>query len=217
MGNHGKPAERQRARELRARSWTLRAIADELGVAKGTASVWVRDVDFVPRPRNRGHPAGPKHPMRLKKEAEIAQCRVEADSWLGEVSDRDLALFALALYAGEGSKADGSVVFANSDPVLIKVFVTWLRRHFELDETRFRVKIYLHADLDLDAAVDFWISVIGVPRSQFNKPYRAAVDETKRTNRHVNGCASIVYHSRYIHRSVMAMIATIGSAVADPG
>ena len=52
MGYGGKFVARERARELRAQSWTLQEIADELGVAKGSVSVWVRDVDFTPKPRN---------------------------------------------------------------------------------------------------------------------------------------------------------------------
>ena len=75
MGYRGKVEERQRARELRAQSWTLQEIATELGVSKGSVSGWVRDVDFESRPRTRGHPAGPKHPMRLKKEAELERPR----------------------------------------------------------------------------------------------------------------------------------------------
>lgn len=217
MGYRGKLAERERARELRAESWTLVEIARELGVLKGTVSVWVRDVDFVPRPRNRGHPAGPKHPMRLKKEAEIARCRDEAEAWVGELTPRDLAMYALALYAGEGSKGDGSVVFANSDPRLVRIFLAWLRSAFKLDESKLRVKLYLHADLDVQAAIAYWGSVTGVPPGQFNKPYRAVVDDTMRTNRHVFGCTSVVYHSRSVHRRVMAMIAAVGSMFADPG
>ena len=217
MGYRGKVEERARARELRAQSWTLQEIVDELGVAKGSVSVWVRDVEFEPRPRNRGHPAGAKHPMRLKKEAEIEACRIEAERWVGELTERDRAMYALALYAGEGSKRDGSVVFANSDPLLMRAFVGWMRNEFELDETKFRVKLYLHADLDLCAAVLHWSQVLGVPPEQFNKPYRAIVDETLRTNRHVHGCASVVYHSRLMHRRVMARIEAIGSAFADPG
>lgn len=217
MGYAGKWRERQQARELRAQSWTLQAIADELGVAKASVSVWVRDVDFVPKPRNRGHANQKPHPLHLAKLAEIERCRVEAEEWIGTLSERDLTMFALALYAGEGSKGGGSVVFANSDPVLMRVFVTWFRRAFDLDESRLRVKMYLHADLDLDAAVAHWSALLGVPPSQFNKPYRAVADATMRHNRHVMGCVSIVYHSRSIHRRVMAMIAAVGSSVDLPG
>ena len=126
-------------------------------------------------------------------------------------------MYALALYAGEGSKRDGGVDFANSDPALMRIFTAWLRQEFELDESKFRVELYLHADLDMDAAVDHWSRVLDAPRLQVNQPYRAVVDETMRLNRHVYGCASIVSHSRRLHRRVMARIAAIGSTFANPG
>jgi hypothetical protein len=217
MGYRGKLAERERARQLRAQSWTLVEIARELSVAKGTVSVWVRDVDFVPRPRTRGHPAGPKHPMRLKKEAEIARCREEAEVWVGELTERDVAMYALALYAGEGGKTEGALIFANSNPTLVAVFLRWLRTEFEIDEARLRVGLYLHADLDLEAAVAHWSGVTGIPSEQFHKPYRAVVDPTLRSNRHNFGCARVVYADTTLHRRVMARIAAVGSAVADPG
>jgi hypothetical protein len=80
MGYGGKFVERERARELRARAWTLQEIADELGVAKGTVSVWVRDVDFTPRPRNRGHARHQPHPLHQRKLADIEHSRVEAEA-----------------------------------------------------------------------------------------------------------------------------------------
>ena len=122
MGYRGRVEERQRARELRARSWTLNEIANELGVSKSSVSTWVRDVEFAPRPRNRGHPAGPKHPMRVKKEAEIERCRLEAEQWQTTLTERDLEMFVLGLYAGEGSKTDGEVAMANTDPAYLSMF-----------------------------------------------------------------------------------------------
>jgi hypothetical protein len=46
----------------------------------------------------------------LKKEAEIASCRDEAAAWVGELTDRDVAMYALALYAGEGGKTEGALI-----------------------------------------------------------------------------------------------------------
>lgn len=64
MGYRGKTHEHERARTLRAAAWTLQEIADELGVAKRSVSLWVRDVEFVSRPRRPGpdrrpHPGSP--------------------------------------------------------------------------------------------------------------------------------------------------------------
>lgn len=46
MGNRGKIAEQERARELRAQAWTLNEIVAELGVSKSSVSLWVRGVAF---------------------------------------------------------------------------------------------------------------------------------------------------------------------------
>lgn len=139
MGYGGKVAEQHRARELRSQSWTLQDIATELGVAKSSVSVWVRDVEFVPRPRNRGHRSHKPHPLHVAKLAEIERCKREGAERIGVLSEREFLVLGLALYAGEGSKTQYQLGFANSDPQLIYAFITWLRHFFDIDESRLRV------------------------------------------------------------------------------
>ena len=217
MGHAGKVEEQIRARELRSEAWTLREIAEELGVSKSSASLWCRDVEFIPKPRNRGHSGHKPHPLHVRKLEEIEHCRVEAEQLIGALSERDLLMFCLALYAGEGSKTEGSVIFANSDPLLIAVFISWLRSFFMVDEGRLRMKIYLHSDLDLAESTKFWSEVSKIPVEQFRTPYRVKVGPTRRTNRHVNGCATVSYNCSLTHRRVMAMIAAISSPFRIPG
>ncbi len=83
MGYGGKLVEQQRARELRAAAWTLADIATELGVSKSSVSLWVRDVEFVPKPRNRGHASHRPHPLHLAKLAEIERLNGEAIDQIG--------------------------------------------------------------------------------------------------------------------------------------
>jgi hypothetical protein len=134
VGYGGKVTEQQRARELRAQSWTLQDIAAELGVAKSSVSLWVRDIDFVARPRNRGHRAHAPHPFHVAKLAEIERCCQDGLARVGSLSEREFLVLGAALYAGEGSKTRDQVCFANSDPNLIAIFVAWLRRFFDVDE-----------------------------------------------------------------------------------
>jgi hypothetical protein len=217
MGYGGKLAEQRQARELRAQAWTLQDIATELGVSKASVSLWVRDVEFVPRPRNRGHRSIKPHPLHLAKLAEIERCRQEGTERIGVLTEREFLVLGLALYAGEGGKTPGDVSFANSDPRMIWIFLRWLRHFFEVDESRLRIRLYLHADLDLDAAVDFWSALTGISLRQFQKPYRAVADETIRRNRHVNGCPSVSYACTTTHRRVMGMIEAVLSRSAVPG
>lgn len=217
MGYPGKFVEREQAKQLRAQSWTLQEIADELGVAKGSVSVWVRDVEFIPKPRNRGHATNKPHPLHVKKLEEIERCKIEADCLFGALSRRDRNLFALGLYAGEGAKTDGSVSMANTNPVLLSVFISWLREEFAVDESRLRARLYLHEGLDLDEASSFWSQLLEIPLERFQKPYRSIVDPTRRHAKHLFGCTTVIYSCATTHRRVMARIEAITSHLVLPG
>lgn len=194
MGYGGKIEEQHRARVLRAQAWALADIATELGVAKSSVSRWVRDVDFEPMPRRRARKRGPNKLQRAKA-AETERCRTEGLSRVGELTDREFLMAGLGLYAGDGAKSGTSVHFANSNPDIVAFFCRWFRTFFDVDESRLRITLYLHAGLDLDAAEDHWAAVTGIPTTQFNKPYRAVPDDTRRSNRHVRGCCHVRYHS----------------------
>ena len=76
MGYRGKQEEQAEARRLRAESLTLAEIADTLGVSKSSVSLWVRDVDFTPRPKAKARRRGP-NVLQLRKADEIERLRVE--------------------------------------------------------------------------------------------------------------------------------------------
>ncbi len=126
--------------------------------------------------------------------------------------------FGLALYLGEGFKTEGrGVGLANTAPDVLLFFVTWLRRCFQIDESRLRVRIYLHEGLDLGAATRFWSGLLSIPPAQFTKPYRARRRETTRRSKHEHGCPSVRYSDNLLHRRVMALIEAVTSSVALPG
>ena len=216
MGYGGKVTERHRARELRAEAWTLKDIAAELGVSKSSVSLWVRDVDFVPNPRRRTRPPRPSS-LLVRKLAEIDRLDAEGATEIGRMSDREFLIVGAALYAGEGFKRDAQAGMANTDPRLLALFVTWLRRHFEVDEVRLRVRLYLHEGLDLEAAEHFWSELLRIPRSQFRTPYRAVPDSTIRSTRHPLGCPGVTYNCSSTHRRVMGLVRALSSTDALPG
>jgi hypothetical protein len=203
MGYAGRVDAQEQARALRAKGWTVPAIAVEVGAAKSSVSRWVVDVPFTPGPRHRGGPTG-AHPMHLARLRAEEAAAVSAREQVGELSDRDLFLVGLALYAGEGAKAGNAVRFANTDPRLIGLFLRWLRRFYEIDECRLSVALYLHDGLDLDGANSYWSDLCGIPVSQFTKPYRAVADSSRRRSKHPFGCPSVRYADARIYRNVLA-------------
>jgi hypothetical protein len=217
MGYRGKPAEREQARRLRTAGLPMADIAARLGVSRSSVSLWVRDVPFAPRSGpTRGRRRAP-NALQRRKQAEIDRLLAEGHDRLGRLSEREFLVAGVALYAGEGSKGDGGIQFANSDPRMIVFFCAWLRHHFRIDESRLRVRLYLHQGLDLAAATAFWSRLTGIPESQFGKPYRAAPDPSIRHAKHVHGCVSVRYSCTTTHRSIMGLVGALFSDAAIPG
>ena len=216
MGYRGKVIEQERARHLRARGWALADIAEELGVAKSSASRWCRDVDPGPRPERRTPRRRAPNVLQRRKQAEIERLAEEGRARIGRLSERDLLIAGTALYAGEGAKTDGNLKLANSDPAMIRLFCVWMRRFFEIDESRLRVVLYLHVGLDLQAAEQFWSEITEIPLAQFTKPYRAAADPSIRRSKHPLGVPSVAYRSRPTHRAVMGLVGALLSSDALP-
>ena len=100
---------------------------------------------------------------------------------------------------------------------MMRFFCVWLRRFFEIDESRLRGRVYLHEGLDLDAAHARWSEVMEIPLAQFCAPYRAVADTSIRRNKHEFGCAYLTYSCASTHRAVMGMVRALLSPGSIPG
>jgi transposase len=107
MGYRGKLAERQQARQLRRTGLPLAEIALRVGVSKSSVSLWVRDVEFEPRPSvTRGRRRAP-NALQRRKQTEIERLLSEGRTRIGRLSEREFLVAGVALYAGEGASAMG--------------------------------------------------------------------------------------------------------------
>ncbi len=216
MGYRGKVREQEEARRLRAQNWTLACIAEALHVSKSSVSLWVRDVPFTPSPRRWGPHRRP-NPAHFSKMQEIEDLNLAGARRVGELTEREFLLAGVLLYAGEGSKTDGEVRMANTNPQILAFFCAWLRHFFDIDESRLRMRLYLHQGLDLGAAERFWSDLTHIPRSQFIAPYRAKPDPSIRRSKHPMGCPGVHYCSTRIHRTIMGLIRALLSSDAYSG
>lgn len=231
MGYRGKVELQNRARDLRAVGWTLGEICEELGVSKASASLWCREVEIdeaeLERRRrerflsgNEGARQRGPNKLQRAKQAEIEEMQLAGREDIGQLSRRDLMVAGVALYAGEGSKTPGEVRFANSDPRMISLFVTWMRTCFGVEPGEMRFRLYLHEGLDLAAANAFWSELTGIPIVRFRAPYRAVADPSIRRSKHPMGCPSVCITSTRLHRRVMglvdALLSSNGSEVGSP-
>lgn len=169
-----KSEQRERARALRLQGRTYDEIVAELGVSKGSVSLWVRD---LPKPREQSPDEMARHMdmMRAVRDENIKQ-RIERNhresaGAFEHLTERELLALGVGLYWAEGAKSKPwrpakRVVFVNSDPGMIRVFLAWLRAlGFGTDRCIFRV--YIHESADVVAAERFWAEVVDVPVEEF--------------------------------------------------
>lgn len=169
---------------LRKKGYTYNEIISKLRVVipKGTLSSWCRD---VPLPR--------KYETKLKKlnnealtKARI--CSIEASKiarqkeleiihsknfpLIKTIKNKDVAKIALAmLYLGEGRKdrKRGALLFGNSEPLVISLFLYLLRLVYDIDEKKFRCTVQCRADQDTKTLEKLWSEVTKIPLNQFYK------------------------------------------------
>lgn len=114
------------------------------------------------------------------------------------------------LYWGEGYKTEkaSGIDFANSDPLMVLTFITFLRNRYVLDENRFRIYLYIHKNQKEDDLVEYWSSVLSIPKLQFTKPYVAkkTVAKNKRTNKMKYGLVHIRYHDKKLLKDILSLI-----------
>lgn len=71
------------------------------------------------------------------------------------------------LYWAEGSKNRNMVIFANSDPAMLRFFARFLRECFGVRPKDFsvRLNVYTNNGLSIDEIEDYWLKAIDAPRS----------------------------------------------------
>jgi hypothetical protein len=216
MGYRGKLEEQEQARVMRAEGMTLLDIATRLGVSKSSVSLWCA-TSTSPRPPRRYGPQRRPHLFHEAKLRQIEAINAEGVERMGILDEGAFLAAGAALYAGEGAKTEGEVRFANTDPEMVRFFCAWLRRFFEIDETRLRVRVYLHQGLDLEEAHAFWSEMTQIPIEQFREPYRAIPDPSIRRVKHEHGCVYVGYCCSKTHRQVMGLVRALLSFDALPG
>lgn len=214
-----KAKEKRTAEQMRRQGHSLNEIAKKLGVAKSTASLWVRDVELSEKAKEC---LLSKIKLGQYTSAENKKKRTKAglDNYYnnalveigGNTLDKSLVRIACALmYYCEGNKSFfNGVCFTNSDPALIKTFLFLFRKGFDIDEHKLSACIHLHEYHDAIQQLDFWSRTTGIPESQFIKPYLKP-NTGKRIRKNYQGCVAVRYYNNDMGRQLLM----IGKAFLD--
>ena len=119
------------------------------------------------------------------------QIREAAKSQIQELAESELFVAGLVAYWAEGAKAkpwmsSPSVVFMNSDPGMVQLFLAWLQL-LGIGPDRLSFRVSIHESAEVDAAVSFWAGVVEVQAEKFMRSTQAQQthDDAEECRRHV--------------------------------
>lgn len=193
-----KPGEQQKARELRRQGGSIPAIGNHLGVARGSVSLWVRDVELTPeqieRLKANSHSKGNMEKARLtrlaREEARRDEERKEARALYEKFKSDPRFMAGLVGYWAEGAKSGSDEArIANTSPEFLRLMMDWLAHYGNVRKENFALTVYMHSDLGTseEECRKFWERQLGVPVTHFR--WKENKHKNFRRRRSYNGTA----------------------------
>src|SRR3989338_621457 len=186
-----KTKERKLARVLRSQGLSLRAISAEVKCSKSTISRWISDIELTDAQiiqlksnQDKGRAKAAKHPNSSMQKWERIRSAIRLGSKKEiprKYSNELLKMIGAALYWAEGYKASrNEIIFANTDPSMIRLIMLFFRKICKVPESKFRGKVFIHPHLDVKQAEKYWSRIGMIALKQFNKPLLAISRASKR-------------------------------------
>lgn len=150
------------ARELRTTGKSPKEIALALGIASSTAFLWTRDIKLSVLQREQlRNQAKTGNTFSHDAASKRRIIWLEQAGYLWEKHNSEtLFMLGIGLYWGEGTKRARKDInklcmsLANSDPLLIKVWIKWCRNY--IPETGLHLRVVVHDGLDHEIVRTHW-------------------------------------------------------------
>lgn len=195
-----KTNEKSQAIKLRKKGLSYLEIRKHLPIAKSTLSYWLRDIPLTKRQKKRlrrkggqfQHLACAAHKRRrIEKTKRIIQ---KACSEIKSIDKDTLHVIGTTLYWAEGSKQKThkpsvGTTFSNSDPLMIKLYLKWLKECLKTKDNELVFEIYIHETYKKQKGdlINYWAGVTGFSTGRFDRiRYKKNKVKSYRKNRGEN-------------------------------
>ncbi len=150
-------------KSLRQKGYSIDEICSETKVPKTTVFRYITGVPVLDLYKSQwlGKRGGSKKRKHIKEQ----HAYEEGKKYVDKLSSKEKILILSALYWGEGNKKDFSLT--NTDPNLIRIFISIIRENFNITSDKLRVSIRIYEDLSKDECLSFWSKVVGISANQF--------------------------------------------------
>lgn len=195
---------------------TYAEIQSEFPIPKSTISTWVKNEGIVhDRTKQLEHLKKARakaveiiHKNKTERRAlDAERARQELFALPLENISVQKSLLAM-LYWAEGTKGESSaLVFVNTDPLLVQLYIWLLRNCYEIEEHRLRVRVHVGYWHDHSEVIKFWSELLKVPGSQFGKIYvkKRSTSTQKKFRKNYRGICSVIYGNESIRQELLML------------
>lgn len=143
------------------------------------------------------------HLKRVYEEA-----RKEAKVDLIELKYNPLFIAGLMLYWGEGDKlTDHSTKLSNTDPGLIRLYVSFLKRACRIPEQKIKAQLLIYPDLNNKECRSYWARESGIAPTQFTKS--TTIQRKHKTRRIKYGVCMVNVSSTYFKVKILEWLRSL--------
>lgn len=208
---------REQARQLRTQGISIITIAKQLGVAKGSVSQWVRDIELTPAQietlkQNQHRTLGQINGAKTNYTKALTQRKLWQEEGRAKAREnRDLHRVGCMLYWAEGSKGRNNIMFANSDPEMMKLFIRFLREELLIPEEEFIVVLHCHTHekIEWERITDYWLGTLGLTQKNMRN-INVKQGSDSRKNRLHNGICTLRVYSTQVAMHIYGAIQEYG-------
>jgi hypothetical protein len=184
---------REIAVAMRKEGRSYREIREVVGVSKSTLSLWLRDVPLTEDQQRVLEMRGPSSTRRNSQAARAnatrrrAVIQDQAREQVSHLSESELFVAGVVAYWAEGAKNKPwrygtRVRFMNSDPRMIRLFLSWLHLIGVTDD-RIAFRLQIHESADVQQALRYWVESLGTTQAAFlNTTLKRHNPKTVRSN-----------------------------------
>jgi hypothetical protein len=201
---------------------SIKEIAQLVGVAPSSVSLWVRDVPLTPEQHASLRQRNPLYNRQLRG------ANGNAERWRAiraghqeegrETARRKDWLFVagVMLYWAEGDKTHRNAArISNSDPEVLRLFVRFLRECLEIPNDQMRVTCHLFADhVERQREIEqSWLDELGLTRDRLCKSFvntYSKYSQKKRQGRLPYGTTRLTVHSTRVVQIIYGAIQEYG-------
>jgi hypothetical protein len=222
------PTTKDHVKQLLLDQKSYKEITDITGVPKSTISIWFGKT--IDRPWTKKaqleHLAAIRKMARISLQKKWNALREEQEKFIRTKLQKELPTYPFEnigfhksllamLYWAEGAKHKGASGpnFVNTDPELMLLYVTLLRKCYDIDETKLKARIHIHHYHSPLKVKKFWSKKLNIPVEQFGKIYVKKRSMTRKFRKNFAGICFVYYGNSMIRKEIMELAFSLGRTV----